>query len=193
MKKIKDWLPVLILATTLLLLLPPQAFAGTELDEARAAVEQSTRTAVETLDRVYNEEVPDQAREAILRARGEVLKTHERALGNLDRAKRRQIPEGEGLQTAMYATQKHQEVLHKVMQKVPDQAKDAIRHAMEVSRRGNAKVRGLQAGKRGQDLSDRPDVGQQPKPSRAGEYTPSRDIGRPSAPAAPDGGARKGR
>lgn len=193
MKKIKDWLPVLILATTLLLLLPPQAFAGTELDEARAAVEQSTRTAVETLDRVYNEEVPDQAREAILRARGEVLKTHERALDNIDRAKKGQIPEGEGLLTAMYATQKHEEVLHTVMMRVPDQARGAIMHAMEVSRHGNARVRALQAGMRGQDLSDRPDVGQRPDLGRPREYGPSRDVGRPPAPGAPGSGFRPGR
>jgi len=193
MKTTKNWLPVLSLIITLLLFFAPQARAGSELDEARAAVEQSTRTAVQTLDRVYNEEVPDQAKDAIERARLEVVQTHERALDNIDRAEKGQIPEGEGLLTAMYATQKHEEVLHTVMMRVPDQARDAIMHAMEVSRHGNARVRALQAGMRGQDLSDRPDVGQRPDLGRPREYGPSRDVGRPPAPGAPGSGFRPGR
>lgn len=63
--------------------------------------------------------------ENIDRAYGEIMKAHSLGLNT-----------SSSIDAANRATSKHLEVLNRVLAKVPEQAKSAIRHAIEVSQRG---------------------------------------------------------
>jgi hypothetical protein len=171
-----------------MVILPRVSYAAA-LDETRQTVQHSGSTALETLDRV-SDQVADEAKKSLRDAKQRILESREDALQSLDRAEEGRIAEKEGLATAIEATEKHQAVLREVLDKVPPEAKGAIKHAMEVSRHGNDTLRALHAGSVGKDLSGRPDVSKRPGVDRPRTFEQPRDLGRPmpTVPAGPRGG-----
>lgn len=183
----KGWLQGWVISVGCSLVLLPQAALAQarDLAEARALVVGSGEQSIRALNRALGLVADPETRAAIERAKGEVFATQKRAFQDLDRAERGDLPVAQGLTTAIDATGKHLQVLEDLLNgvrgKVPAQAEDAIRHAMEVSAHGNAVVRARQEGKQGQDL---------PRPAFS---PPPGQEERPSPPAGPrDFGGRGG-
>lgn len=64
----------------------------------------------------------------------------DKAYGEISKAQALGLNTNSSLETVNQATSKHLEVLNRVLAKVPNQAKSAIRHAIEVSQRGHQKA-----------------------------------------------------
>lgn len=190
----KGWLKGWRIAVGFSLVLLPQAALAQarDLAEVRAAVGRSGEQSIQALNRALGLVSDAETRAAIERAKGEVLATQNRAFQDLDRAERGNLPAAQALTTAISATEKHQAVLRRVLQKVPDEAKDAIQHAMAASAHGTACVEALQKGGRCQDLP-RPALTQPPgQEDRRSPPTGPREFdGRGGL--GPPGGPRPGR
>lgn len=143
------WLSGWVIAVGFSLALAPQAVLaqGKDLAEARAAVGRSGEQSVQALNRALGLVSDAEARAAIERAKDEVLEARRRAFQDLDRAERGLISADWGLTTAIQATEKHQAILMRVMEKVPDEARlpleHALEHAIEVSAHGHDTVKAL--------------------------------------------------
>ncbi|MBI4168723.1 MAG: hypothetical protein HY510_02150 [Acidobacteria bacterium] len=156
-----------------LVLLPQVAPAQSrELAEARAAVKRSGDQSIDALNGALSRVSDQEARDALERAKLEVLETQNRAFRDLNQAENGSISRQDGLRTALWATEKHQEALLKAMGNAPVQAKQAIEHAMGVSAHGHNTVKALAEGTSlpappGPPAFDRPS-GSQTRPSPIG-------------------------
>jgi len=115
-----------------------------------------------------------------------LLKDYENAIGGaLDEINRAQVQGrdvSEALEAVERSTKKHTEVLTDLLGKVPEQAKPAIRHAIEVSKRGrNIALDTLGKIQRGEIPAGRPEGIGRPE-----------GLGRPERPSRPEGIGRPG-
>lgn len=131
----------------------PALTLADEIGEARDRVIRSSAAAEVALERALQEAAPE-ARPALERALGEVRAARGRTLEELTKA---QSAAGAGLEGRARAreavdrgTQVHEQVLTDVLGKVPEQAKPAIEHALEVSKTGRESALGALKGERGE-------------------------------------------
>ena len=117
---------------------------------------------------------------------GGLVKDYEKAIGGatdeINRAQAQGRDVSEALEAVERSTKKHTEVLTDLLDKVPEQAKPAIRHAIEVSKRGrNIALDTLGKIQRGEIPAGRPEGIGRPE-----------GLGRPERPSRPEGIGRPG-
>ncbi|UCG66772.1 MAG: hypothetical protein JSW12_07120 [Deltaproteobacteria bacterium] len=117
---------------------------------------------------------------------GGLVKDNEKAIGGatdeINRAQAQGRDVSEALEAVERSTKKHTEVLTDLLDKVPEQAKPAIRHAIEVSKRGrNIALDTLRKIQRGEIPGGRPEGIGMPE-----------GIGRPEGIGSPGGGSPGG-
>ena len=123
---------------------------------------------------------------------GGLLKDYEKATGGvldeINRAQAQGRDVSEALEAVERSTKKHTEVLTDLLDKVPEQAKPAIRHSIEVSKRGrNVALDTLRKIQRGEIPVGRPEGIGRPE----GSERPER-LERPERPSRPEGIGRPG-
>jgi len=187
-----------LIALTALAVLPGIAGAD-EIGEARDRFIRSSAAAEVALERALREAAPE-ARPALERALGEVRAARGRTLEELTKA---QSAAGAGLEGRARAheavdrgTQVHLRVLKDVLGKVPEQAKPAIEHALEVSKTGRERALGALEGERGAGARPGPPSGTRIGPPSGVSPGPSPGIGGPPSGAPggrPSGGPPAGR
>jgi hypothetical protein len=121
---------------------------------------------------------------------GDMLKDYETAIkGAMDEINRAQGRDvSKALEAVERSTTKHTEVLTDLLGKVPEQARPAIQHAIEVSKRGrNTAFDRLERIQRGEIPAGKPEgIGRPEKPEGPGR------LERPERPAIPGGIGRPG-
>ena len=169
-----------------------------DVTDAQTQTQQSLQQHIQTLQTVLAQ-VPEQAKPAIERA----LEESQKALRNLRLAS----SEGSGdrrtsLENALAevstATQKHVEVLTKLLSTVPPSAQAAIQHAIRVSQHGSQVAQDhLALLQQGETRSGRPDISRpsDARPDVARPEVESHGVGRPAdiAGGMPGGLPRGGR
>jgi len=119
-----------------------------------------------------------------------LVRAYEAILKNIEHTTEQAIGEGrdvsQALEAVEMATKKHTEVLTDLLKKIPDQAKSAIEHAIEVSKRGrNVALDTLERIQRGELPIGKPEVPGKPE-------EPAEPAERPE-PAGPPEGTPAGR
>lgn len=203
------WLVAGVVAVGLSLVVAPQAAWANGLEEAKAAVADSTDRALVGLDEALGH-VPDDdiaAQAAITNAIEKMESGKQRALDALEAAEQGLVPDEYGLSEAVEATSTHQDILEDVKARLQgmDAAPEAIKavdHAIDVSLHGHNTVKAIKEGARGQDIP-RPDFGERPGTfSEPSDVSPPRGLSQPPRPTAPSsprssdsprGGFRPGR
>ena len=177
--------------------LPALALAQ-EIGEVRDRFIRSSAAAEVALERALREASPE-ARPALERALGEVRAARGRTLEELTKAQSAAGAGVEGRTRAREAvdrgTQVHLRVLQDVLGKVPEQAKPAIEHALEVSKTGRERALGAVEGERGAEARPGPPSGTRIGPPSGVRPGPPAGIGGPPSgvPGGPPGGVPGGR
>lgn len=114
-----------------------------------------------------------------------LVRAYETILTNIEDTAEQATDEGRDVSEALDAversTKKHTEVLTALLEKIPDQARSAIEHAIEVSKRGrNTALDRLRKIQEGDVPRGRPEgVGKPEKPGKPDDAGPPENAGRP--------------
>jgi hypothetical protein len=141
---------------------PARAAEG-DLGKARSVVQESASESLAALNRAQTHVTDPEGISALTRARQEIVRSRDEALEDLDEAQASGNAQ-DGLTTAFEATKKHEAVLLRVMDEVPDVAKGAIQRALDASMQGNRTVGALRDGATGPQLKPAVDGTRLPAP-----------------------------